>query len=61
MSRRQREGKYAGCVEGRHYRSRGVNCMTSRLDVCVELNMRSYRKFAPLFDDLLAAFLKGSL
>lgn len=33
--------------------------MTSRIDVCVELNMRSYRKFAPLLDDLMAAFFKG--
>lgn len=59
MSRRQREGKYAGRAFGRHLRSRGVNCIPGRVDAAIELHMRQYRSLAPVFDAMIAHFFKG--
>jgi hypothetical protein len=48
-SRNQREGRYAGALNGRHYRTRGVNNTVSSLDVCIELEMRRKGDAAHLF------------
>lgn len=54
MSRNQREGRYAGSLNGRHYRTRGVNCIVSTLDVCIELEVRRLGGASRLFDRLFA-------
>lgn len=43
MSRNQREGRYAGAANGRHYRTRGVNCTVGSFDVAIEQHMRGLR------------------
>lgn len=52
MSRNKREGQYAGTFSGRHYRTWGVNCTVSSLDVCIELEMRRMRYASRLFNRL---------
>lgn len=54
MSRNQREGRYAGALNGRHYRTRGINNMVSTLDVCIELEMRRFGDASRLFNRLFA-------
>lgn len=49
MSRNQREGRYAGALHGRHYRTGGVNNIVSSLDVCIELQMRQRRSTWGMF------------
>lgn len=52
MSRNKLEGRYAGKLQSKHYRTRGVNNTVSTLDCVLEVEFKKIRQGARMFNEV---------
>lgn len=57
MSRNKLEGKYAGKLQAKHYRTRGVNNRVSTLNCILHVEFKQLRQSAKMFINEFAKML----